>query len=176
MASTASAPPANCFLLKEQMLQPQHCSSSFTLRGPGPLPLRNHRKVSRLMKDYLKPASITTPSIRSALQQPCSLCTKQHSTACRASSESSLSAAPEPAGYTQRESPKRARGDVRTHAVAEAVGQELEDHAKQGELEADTGDEHEVPAFDWKAHWYAVGVVQVSFFFLLSSQLASSIE
>ncbi|GAQ78147.1 pheophorbide a oxygenase family protein [Klebsormidium nitens] len=112
------------------------------------------------MSSHSKPALTFTSSKQSTSQLHRSLQNKQHSAAFRVSAQSSLSAASEPAGYAQRKSDTRARGDVRTLAVAEAVGRDLGSHEEEEEIEANTGDERELPAFDWKAHWYAVGVVQ----------------
>jgi hypothetical protein len=57
---------------------------------------------------------------------------------------------------------ERAGGQVSTSAVAEAVGRELHDESEEDILNSEPVEEPDVSVFDWKAHWYAVGVVQVS--------------
>jgi hypothetical protein len=85
------------------------------------------------------------------------------------------SSSSKPAGYSGRPSDssqsrtfpsnqrrERAGGQVSTSAVAEAVGRELHDKSEDDILNSEPVEEPDIPAFDWKAHWYAVGVVQVS--------------
>lgn len=64
--------------------------------------------------------------------------------------------------FVRNQRRERAGGQVSTSAVAEAVGRELHDESEEDILNSEPVEEPDVPAFDWKAHWYAVGVLQVS--------------
>jgi hypothetical protein len=75
---------------------------------------------------------------------------------------------------------KRSR-QVRTLAVADVIERSTDDDREKERLATREKDslideattESDAPAFDWKAHWYAVGVVQVGFTGVLLSSSSS---